>query len=76
MIITLIANVQVTLTLALSSAFTFTFMLITSVGVPSKVRVAGSNDNQAGKGFPLLKVAEYVNVLFPSSSIKVLSGTV
>ena len=35
--------------------------LLGTAGIPENVRVAGSNDSQAGNELPLLKAAEYVN---------------
>ncbi len=43
-------------------------------GVPEKVTERESKVSQEGSGFPFVRLALKDNVLFPSSSKKVLSG--
>ncbi|MNL55042.1 hypothetical protein D3C87_1784210 [compost metagenome] len=49
--------------------------MLVDVGVPEKVRVCESNDNQDGNGSPLLILAVYVTESQTSGSVMVFNGT-
>lgn len=61
---------------AVSVAVIFKLTGPPDVGVPQSVLVCGSKFSHEGKLLPLPNVAEYDNVLLPSSSIKVVSANV